>query len=356
VSSLAREDTPLFVLVSCAAMDSTAASTPATSTEDRLAQQRERRLQRLGLNSPDPEEKFDRIATLASSLAGAPIAMVNFVGGQQMFRGMCFPSTEEAGERMEGVPFGIGDLPPAPDSRDAPIDVGFCPHVVRQKAQLAIEDVLASRHYRNNPVVEALNVRAYLGTPLQDNTGLIIGTITVADVRPHRWTEKQKAEMRFLAETLKPEFQLRDSVLAQQDELFAVFDRAPFPMLLTQGPEHLLRFANLQHGGAFGPAELLTPGREAYPSLSDAGIFDTLDWALRKGETTELRDVTVQMAEGRGPQRYDITCTPVRLRPDAPVNTVLTTAIAANEPADGAQQQMAQDLVSQFQDTHLQQD
>jgi hypothetical protein len=328
VSSLAREDTTLFVLVSCAAMDSTAASTPATSTEDRLAQQRERRLQRLGLNSPDPEEKFDRIATLASSLAGAPIAMVNFVGGQQMFRGMCFPSTEESGERMEGVPFGIGDLPPAPDSRDAPIDVGFCPHVVRQKAQLAIEDVLASRHYRNNPVVEALNVRAYLGTPLQDNTGLIIGTITVADVRPHRWTEKQKAEMRFLAETLKPEFQLRDSVLAQQDELFAVFDRA----------------------------ELLTPGREAYPSLSDAGIFDTLDWALRKGETAELRDVTVQMAQDRGPQRYDITCTPVRLRPDAPVNTVLTTAIAANEPADGDQQQMAQDLVSQFQDTHLQQD
>jgi hypothetical protein len=324
-------------------MDSTASKDAQLADE-----QRERRLQRLGLNSPEPEEKFDRIATLASSLANAPIAMVNFIGGQQMFRGLCFPTSEQKGDR-EGVPFGIGDLPPAPDSRDAPIDIGFCPHVVRQKAQLAIEDVLASRHYRNNPVVEALNVRAYLGTPLQDNTGLIIGTVTVADVRPHRWTEKQKSEMQFLAETLKPEFQLRDSVLAQQDELLAVFDRAPFPMMLTQGPEHLLRFANTRQGSAFGRADLLTPGREAYPSLKEAGIFDSMDWVLQEGQVTELRSVTLPLHGTDLAQRFDITCTPVRLRPEAPVNSVLTTAIRTTESVQGSEQQkMAQDLVSRF--------
>jgi hypothetical protein len=316
----------------------------------RLAdEQRERRLQRLGLNSPEPEEKFDRIATLASSLAGAPIAMVNFIGGQQMFRGLCFPPADQKQGDRAGVPFGIGDLPPTPDTRDAPIDIGFCPHVVRQKAQLAIEDVLASRHYRNNPVVEALNVRAYLGTPLQDNTGLIIGTVTVADVRPHRWTDKQKSEMQFLAETLKPEFQLRDSVLAQQDELLAVFDRSPFPMMLTQGPDHLLRFANTRQGSAFGRADLLTPGREAYPSLADAGVFDTMDWALQEAQVTELRSVSIPLYGTELSQRFDITCTPVRLRPEAPVNTVLTTAIKSSESSPGSpQQKLAQDLVSSF--------
>ncbi|RAJ71330.1 GAF domain-containing protein [Streptomyces sp. Amel2xB2] len=325
-------------------MDSTA------SNELRLAdEQRERRLQRLGLNSPEPEEKFDRIATLASSLADAPIAMVNFIGGQQMFRGLCFPTSGQKHEEHTGIPFGIGDVPPAPESRDAPIDIGFCPHVVRQKAQLAIEDVLASRHYRNNPVVEALNVRAYLGTPLKDNTGLIIGTVTVADVRPHKWTEKQKSEMQFLADTLKPEFQLRDSVLAQQDELLAVFDRAPFPMMLTQGPDHLLRFANTRQGSAFGRAELLTPAREAYPTLRDAGVFDTMDWALQEAQVTELRSVSIPLPGSELSQRFDITCTPVRLRPDAPVNTVLTTAITSDESAPGSpQQKLAEDLVSSF--------
>ncbi|MGH3310223.1 MAG: GAF domain-containing protein [Streptomyces sp.] len=325
-------------------MDST------TSNETQLAdEQRLRRLQRLGLNSPEPEEKFDRIATLASSLADAPIAMVNFIGGQQMFRGMCFPASDEKQHPQAGIPFGIGDLPPAPEARDASLDVGFCPHVVRQKAQLAIEDVLASRHYRNNPVVEALNIRAYLGTPLRDNTGLIIGTVTVADVRPHRWTEKQKSEMQFLAETLKPEFQLRDSVLAQQEELFAVFDRAPFPMMLTQGSEHMLRFANARQGSAFGPADQLTPGREAYPSLKDAGVFDTADRALREAEVTELRSVIIRSHDTDLFERFDVTCTPVRLRPEAPVNTVLTTAITSTESAHGSQQQkLAQDLVSRF--------
>lgn len=325
-------------------MDSTA------SNELRLAdEQRERRLQRLGLNAPEPEEKFDRIATLASSLADAPIAMVNFIGGQQMFRGLCFPASGQKHDERAGVPFGIGDMPPAPDSRDAPIDIGFCPHVVRQKTQLAIEDVLASRHYRNNPVVEALNVRAYLGTPLKDNTGLIIGTVTVADVRPHKWTEKQKSEMQFLAETLKPEFQLRDSVLAQQDELLAVFDRAPFPMMLTQGPEHLLRFANTRQGSTFGRADLLTPGREAYTTLNDAGVFDTMDWALQEAQVTELRSVSIRLNGTELSQRFDITCTPVRLRPEAPVNTVLTTAIRSEESTPGSpQQKLAEDLVSSF--------
>lgn len=324
-------------------MESTAS--PETQLAD---EQRERRLQRLGLNSPDPEEKFDRVATLASSLADAPIAMVNFVGGQQMFRGLCFPTAGQSKEVQTGVPFGVGDIPPTPESRDAPINVGFCPHVVRQKAQLSIEDVLASRHYRNNPVVEALNVRAYLGTPLKDNTGLVIGTVTVADVRPHQWTAKQQSEMAFLAETLQPEFQLRDSVLAQQDELLAIFDRAPFPMMLTQGPEHLLRFANTRQGNVFGRTDLLSPGRQAFPSLHEAGVFDSLDRALQEGQTTELRGVSVPVP-GNQSQQFDITCTPVRLRPQAPVNTVLTTAIRSADAApEGRQQKLAQDLVSRF--------
>lgn len=274
--------------------------------------------------------------------------MVNFIGGQQMFRGLCFPTSSQSKVSQAGVSFGIGDIPPEPESRDAPIHVGFCPHVVRNKAQLAIEDVLASRHYRNNPVVEALNIRAYLGTPLKDNTGLIIGTVTVADVRPHQWTEKQKSEMQFLAETLKPEFQLRDSILAQQDELLAVFDRAPFPMMLTQGPEHLLRFANTSQGNAFGRVEMLTPAREALPHLAQAGLFQALDQALHGARTAELRGITVTLPGSHLPRQFDVTCTPVLLRPGAPVNTVLTTAIETTSATTGNQHQLAQDLVSRF--------
>ncbi|MEK8174053.1 hypothetical protein NKH77_49155 [Streptomyces sp. M19] len=117
---------------------------------------------------------------------------------------------------------------------------------------------------------------------------MILGTVCVADMKPREWGRERKESMQQLTETLLSEFKLRDSLLAQQQELFAVFDRAPFPIMLTEGPEHLLRYANATQGEAFGLVPRLSRGRQVLSGLDSVGVFKTMDEAFRTGRTVTL--------------------------------------------------------------------
>lgn len=310
------------------------------------AELRTRRLQRLGLNDPEPEAQFDRVARLAGSLTQSPLAMVNFISDErQMFRGMFAP--EAAGDTGTGdrsIAFDLSDIPEI--SREAPADYGFCPHVVAQGSQLALDDVFDYPRFKGNPLVNEMGVRAYLGTPLVDNTGMILGTVCVADTRPRQWGPQHLDGMKSLAQTLLSEFQLRDSLLTQQQEMFAVFDGAPFPIMLTQGPNHLLRYANAQQGATFGRAQQLSPGRQALPGLDTVGVFATMDQAFNTGRTSTLAEAHIASYDSPSPQVFTFTCTPVRLSPKAPVSGVLT--VAANITGQNHHGHEAQQLAAEF--------
>lgn len=311
------------------------------------AEQRTRRLQRLGLNAPEPEAQFERVARLAGSLAQAPLAMVNFISDErQMFRGMFAPGASGDGDADgTSVSFDLDDIPEIP--REAPADYGFCPHVVALGSQLALDDVFDYPRFKGNPLVNEMGVRAYLGTPLVDHTGVTLGTVCVADMRPRQWGQQHLEGMQNLAETLLSEFQLRDSLLTQQQEMFAVFDGAPFPIMLTQGPNHLLRYANAQQGATFGWARQLSPGREALPGLDTVGVFATMDRAFNTGQTASLAEAHIASYDSPSPQMFTFTCTPVRLSPKAPVSGVLT--VAANiSTAQTQQSHEARQLAAEF--------
>ncbi len=124
--------------------------------------------------------------------------------------------------------------------------------------------------------------------------------------------------MQELTETLLSEFKLRDSLLAQQQELFAVFDGAPFPIMLTEGPDHLLRYANGKQGQAFGMVPQFSPARHVLPGLDKIGVFNAMDDALRMGRTTTLPQVSLRTYDSPAPQDFSFLCTPVRTSPSAP--------------------------------------
>jgi GAF domain-containing protein len=326
---------------------------PLTSDQARReGEKRRHRLQLLGLNDTESEAKFDRIARLAGSLTHTPLAMVNFINDErQMFRGMYVPpaAPEEGSEGDDrGIAFDLGDIPEV--AREAPLDYGFCPHAVAQGSQLALDDVFDYPRFKGNALVNEMGVRAYLGTPLVDHTGVILGTVCVADMRPRRWGPQHLEAMENLAQTLLSEFQLRDSLLIQQQEMFAVFDGAPFPIMLTQGPEHLLRYANARQGVAFGRVKQLSVGREVLPGLDAVGVFTTMDRAFRTGQTATLPEARIASYDSSEPQLFTFTCTPVRLSPKAPVSGVLTVAvnITSHSPGEEAQQ-MAADFTSQVE-------
>jgi hypothetical protein len=304
---------------------------PLTSDQTRLAgEQRRLRLQVLGLNSVEAEATFDRVARLAASFTQAPLAMVNFINDErQMFRGMYVPPTspdDKANTDGRGIVFDLSDI-----AREAPSDYGFCPHVVAQGSQLALDDVFDYPRFRGNPLVNGRGVRSYLGTPLRDNTGMILGTVCVADMVARTWDRKLKEGMQELTETLLSDFKLRDSLLAQQQELFAVFDGAPFPIMLTEGPNHLLRYANGKQGAAFGMVPQFSPGRQVLTGLEAIGVFNAMDEAFHTGQTTTLPRASISTYDSPSPQDFSFLCTPVRTSPNAPVSGVLTVAMNSSQ-------------------------
>jgi len=314
---------------------------PLLSDQARLAgEQRKLRLQSLGLHTVGAEDTFDRVARLAASLTQSPLAMVNFIDDKrQMFRGMYVPtdsSDDQVSPDSGGIAFDLSTL-----SREASGDYGFCPHVVAQGSQLALDDVFDYPRFKGNPLVNDLGVRSYLGTPLRDNTGVILGTVCVADIKPRSWDRGLREGMQELAQTLLSDFKLRDSLLAQQQELFAVFDGAPFPIMLTEGPGHLLRYANGKQGAAFGMVPQFSPGRQVLPGLESVGVFNAMDDAFRTGQPATVPRASLRTYDAPQPQDFTFLCTPVRTSPGVPISGVLTVAMSADGQAHPGSEQQA---------------
>ncbi|HEY8986478.1 MAG TPA: GAF domain-containing protein [Streptomyces sp.] len=138
--------------------------------EDREAPARARRLSRLGLGER-AEPMLDRLARQLAEITRAPYGMVNFVGEERQFFAGLYVAPGAKG----------------PWERELPRDHGYCPHVVVRKRALALGDVGDYPRFAGNPVVDEYGVRSYLGAPLVDSTGMVLGTVCVADRTPRAW-------------------------------------------------------------------------------------------------------------------------------------------------------------------------
>jgi GAF domain-containing protein len=146
--------------------------------EDREAPARLRRLRELGLVQR-PEPALDAFAQYLADLTGAPYAMVNLPDE----RGQFF-----AGLRIPPPPVPVPGEGPRPQlGRTLPRDHGYCPHVVVRRRALALQDVRDYPRFAGNPVVDDYGIHSYLGAPLIDGTGTVLGTVCVADTVPRPW-------------------------------------------------------------------------------------------------------------------------------------------------------------------------
>ncbi|MEU1852564.1 GAF domain-containing protein [Streptomyces sp. NPDC019990] len=172
--------------------------------EDQEAPARVRRLRGLGLGER-PEPGLDAFAHRLAELTGAPYAMVNFPHGQgQFYAGLYVPAVAPV-VRSDGSSPRLG--------RALPRDHGFCPHVVARRRALALEDVRDYPRFAGNPVVDEFGIRSYLGAPLVDGTGLVLGTVSVADVEPRPWGRAGLAAIKEHAARLALQLEGRDGLL-----------------------------------------------------------------------------------------------------------------------------------------------
>ncbi|MGJ8634532.1 MAG: GAF domain-containing sensor histidine kinase [Luteolibacter sp.] len=128
----------------------------------------------------DPE--FDRLTELASKLLNIPTCLISLVTGEsQDFKGAC------------GLPSAIAA------TRSTPLSHSLCKHTVTTAQILKIEDARIDSRVSKNPVVDAIGLRAYLGFPLINSSGQILGAFCLIDYAPRKWTHSEIDSIRNFA-------------------------------------------------------------------------------------------------------------------------------------------------------------
>jgi signal transduction histidine kinase len=142
------------------------------------------------LDSP-PEEAFDRLTRLASTILNAPVALVSLVDNKRQF----FKSQ-------------IGLPDPLAAQRGTPLSHSFCQHVVASATPLIVADARQHPLLQNNGAVRDLKVIAYLGIPLTTPEGQTLGSFCAIDAQPRTWSEREIKIMQDLASFVMTEIEL----------------------------------------------------------------------------------------------------------------------------------------------------
>lgn len=155
------------------------------------------------LMDSEPEERFDRLTRLVAATLSVPVALVSLVDTKRQF----FKST-----------FGLPE--PWKTDRETPLTHSFCQHVVAKAAPLVVDDSTLDPLVCDNLAIPDLNVRAYLGIPLYDQEGHVLGSLCAIDAKPRKWTPREQAILADFAKLVEEQISLREHVakLAQFDE------------------------------------------------------------------------------------------------------------------------------------------
>src|SRR5262245_51563704 len=148
-------------------------------------------LQQTSLLDTPPEEVFDRLTRLATTLLRVPVALVSLVDGDRQF----FKS-------------GVGLPEPLASVRQTPLTHAFCKQVVASGEPLVISD-LRDSIFKDNPSVFGIGEIAYTGIPLTTTEGHALGSFCVADARPRPWPVAGNEILRSLASSVMTEIETR---------------------------------------------------------------------------------------------------------------------------------------------------
>jgi len=157
------------------------------------------------LDSP-PEEAFDRLTRIAARLTRAAITRVTLIDERRQF----FKSEAR-----------VPDVP-AERPRETALSHSYCHHVVALDRPLRVPDAREHELLAGNPAIEAHRAIAYLGVPLRDAEGHVLGTLCAIEHAPREWSDEDVGTLVELAETVSTELALRSTarrLRAEQEEL-----------------------------------------------------------------------------------------------------------------------------------------
>ncbi len=130
----------------------------------------------------------DRLVELAARLLGAQSGQISLL------------------DEVQSVA-GVAGLPPGSAVRETPLADSPCTLAAASGAVLAIPDARADARVGHLATVTRGRVVAYLGVPLADGEGHVVGTLCVFDPAPREWTETDVATLRQLAASVVTELE-----------------------------------------------------------------------------------------------------------------------------------------------------
>src|SRR3954451_20327079 len=126
----------------------------------------------------------------------APIAIIKLVGPDLQ----CFPAEIGVGAAYSHVPD----------------ELSFCAYVVGMGATLEVPDAADHPVFRENPAVQAGAIRAYLGVPLIDEDGFILGSLGVFDDEPRTFSGDELEVLLIQIRLVRTVLSLRRQVAAHE--------------------------------------------------------------------------------------------------------------------------------------------
>jgi two-component system, sensor histidine kinase len=148
-----------------------------------------------------PERGFDELTRLAAEICEKPIARINLVDEERQWSKAVY------------------------GGNNAPIEVPrintICQYTIRQYDLFEVEDLSKDDRFAGFSYVKGENgLRYYLGAPLVNPAGYVIGALCVLDYKPGRVSETKKRQLRTLADEVmvRIELQKKNSELKKLNE------------------------------------------------------------------------------------------------------------------------------------------
>lgn len=254
------------------------AADPPRPSEAVLAPARLAAARASGLLDTPADEPFDRLATLAATVLGTPLAFITVVDATRSFWKSCI-----------GV-----DATDLAD-RQNPVSESFCQYVIDVRGEIIVEDAATDPRTRDNVSVSKMGVRAWAGFPLLAPDGEVLGSFCVVDTRPRTWSGQDREVLRVLAHAASGEVALR-AAAEQARDLAATLQASLLPAFLPDVPG--LEVAAFHHAGGTG-TEVVGDFYDLFQAgdgLWNAVVGDVCGKGVRAATVTALARYTIRAA------------------------------------------------------------
>jgi len=150
-------------------------------------EQRQQAVDDLGIVDTEPEDRFDRIVTMARQLYGTDAAVFSIIDREREWH-----------KAMAGT-----------DTVEVARSSSFCNVTIRQTGGMVITDATTDDRFSDNPVVTGdPGIRFYAGVPVEGPGGERIGALCVYDPRPRTGELVDETMLRQLAHLIEAELRV----------------------------------------------------------------------------------------------------------------------------------------------------